>query len=248
MHSCTKFVAFLDVLGYSELLKNNDIAYVRQLFEKIFKNLKNKNTIGETYIDSGNLSSSTYDLNIQMISDSIIIWTKDDLYISLQILVEACTTLIRTCFKEGLPLRGGISVGQFDAIESDDSYRISSIIGDAIINAHNIEKKQKWMGCIIDKKCFIHLNLDWEHVLVSPTKNVIEYDVPCFSEQQLAINWCNFLYDDEDEETLKTQIIDSFNAHNKISDSEDVKIKIKHTLDFFKYVKQNNQFIDESIR
>jgi hypothetical protein len=93
-----KFVAFLDVLGFSSLLQNNDIDYVNSLFVDVFKNLNEKNMIGESYSVCGKIESCTDDLSIQMISDSIVIWTKDASHLSLSTLVSACRNLLYSCF------------------------------------------------------------------------------------------------------------------------------------------------------
>ncbi len=68
-----KFVAFLDVLGFSGLLQNNDIVYVNNLFKSVFQNLNNRDMAGESHFVCGEEYSCTQDLTIQMISDSIII-------------------------------------------------------------------------------------------------------------------------------------------------------------------------------
>ena len=44
-----RFVAFLDVLGFSVLLQNNDIDYVNSLFEDVFQTLNDRNMVGESY-------------------------------------------------------------------------------------------------------------------------------------------------------------------------------------------------------
>ncbi len=155
---------------------------------------------------------------------------------------------------EGLPLRGAISVGNIDSIYINGDVNISSIVGDAIIYAHELEKKQKWMGCIVDKKCFSFLGVEWVHVIKGSQRKVIQYDVPCtdkynkdITEKHLVLNWCNWLYEN-DQNSINEMIKKKFNAHNKKIDKDDIKVKIENTTKFFIHVEKHALFADESIR
>jgi hypothetical protein len=244
-----KFVAFLDVLGFSVLLQNNDIEYIHNIFKRVFQNLNNRDMVGESHSVCGEEYSCTADLTIQMISDSIVIWTKDSSHLSLSTLVSACNNLLYSCLNEGLPLRGAISVGTLNSIQIDNPYNISSVIGNAITKAHNLEKSQKWMGCIIDQECFDVLGVDWWQVIKGPKNEVIEYDVPYEKgvKNHLVLNWCNWLYENE-VDNMQMCIKDNFNAHSKRNDRPDTKTKIENTIEYFKYIMKNNLFVNESIR
>lgn len=251
MSNKIKFVAFLDVLGFSELVKNNDIEYINEIFDNVFKDIRNKDRLGSRIITSTSEQSSTEDLSIQMISDTIVIWTKDSSRLSLQVLVGACTNLLTSCFKDGLPLRGAISVGNIAEIcHAENNMNIKSIIGDAIINAHELEKKQKWMGCVVDNKCFEYLQLDYFHISSGLQREIIQYDfVPIYKteETHLVLNWANCLYDEKYED-IDNIILENFSKHNKSISLPDIQNKIQNTTKFYNHIKDNNLFVDETIR
>lgn len=238
-----KFVAFLDILGFSQLLNENELAKVEQIFDDCLKNLNDKKYSGDCTIQSGiDSMSSKDDLKFLMISDSIIIYTDNDTSDSLNVLIHTCKRLLISFLEEGIPLRGAISIGDLKEIEIDNKdnkphFKGLSIIGNAITRAHRLEKEQEWMGCIIDQRCFDH------HQSVS-ILGFIEYDNTPFkgcTRSANVLNWANDWQEKSVEEVEKI-LCNSFTSHNKGLD-DSVKKKRDNTLLFFKYVKANNLFI-----
>ncbi len=248
-----KFVAFLDVLGFKALLDNNSIEYIEEIFNDVFTNLDNRELSGETATICNGEYYSSADLSIQMISDSIIIWTKDDNRCSLAVLVDTCCNLLRSCLEKGLPLRGGISVGSLSTINTETSensrLKVSSVIGDGITKAHDLEKKQKWMGCIIDHACYEHIRADSVHFGDYQRRVLESYNVPIGDDTQpyKALNWANWNSENSVEE-IEIMINEKFSAHNKSIDSAKIQLKIRNTVNFFRYVKENDIFVAEEIR
>lgn len=70
------FVCFLDILGFKDLVENNE----PKVLEKIYKSLLQKTVDGTTkiWVDKG-LSEQTGDVEINsvVVSDSIVIWTSE---------------------------------------------------------------------------------------------------------------------------------------------------------------------------
>lgn len=124
-------------------------------------------------------------IGIAWFSDTILLFTKEDTNDQVKELVNSVGYLIsdNMNFRE-TRLRVGISYG--DAI-MDDSNEI--YLGKPIIEAHQLEKKQKWAGGAISKSA--------EHRILSIQDNEIQnwlvnYDVPVEEnkfEKLFAINW-----------------------------------------------------------
>ncbi len=79
MNKCS-YVAFLDVLGFSDLIANNDPQYIRKLYIDILRN-----TVGYTFGQLNEYVEAKGGFkhpNIQVISDSIIVWSEEDSSVS----------------------------------------------------------------------------------------------------------------------------------------------------------------------
>lgn len=235
------YLAFLDILGFSTLVKNNSHDDLVKLYDEIFsetvqrvdKMMREINEAraekqGDEYIDS--------ELKIINISDSIIIWTKHGNPNALFEIVFAASTLMEISLIRGLPLRGSITRQPFSVKESGT---VTSIIGKGLVHAYHNEKIQQWAGCMIDSE-IINYFRSIEKVIggserptnIERNYLVYEYDIPTFDDQKkvttikgYALNWSGTYLTDE---IIKA----SFEAHKKKDDSERTKIKIQNTLEF----------------
>ena len=108
------YFAFLDILGFSTLVKKNDHTKLVDLYTNIFTDTvtrvnamiaeirkKRLEKEGKNYTDSN--------LRIINISDSILIWTAHGQPSALFEIVFAVSTLLGLCIVRGLPLRGCIT-------------------------------------------------------------------------------------------------------------------------------------------
>ena len=162
------FVAFLDILGFSDLVTKNShdelITIYKQLDFCVQSALSNfnysvslKGKRPMEYIH--NLEATT--VNSMTISDSIILWTNDDSIDSFRNLILTTNFLLYECFSVGLPLRGGIAIGPLSIM--NEQYQTphynqrNTFFGKSIVDAYRLEQKQKWSGCIISRDCINHL-------------------------------------------------------------------------------------------
>jgi len=135
-----KYVAFIDVLGFSDMVYSNSKEKLEKYFEivdmafEIFNDDKKK-------------------LNKLAISDSIILIAEDSEE-SFRILLKAIRTLQTYLARRDIWVRGGISVGEvyFDS-------RSNTIVGKGFINAYLLEKEAIYPRVIIDPQILGKLGL-----------------------------------------------------------------------------------------
>lgn len=126
------YIAFLDILGFSELVR-------RQSFDAEF----------EQYSEIiGNAIQAHDGLNYVTFSDSIVINTggkrADDLFGLLQ---AVAGIQYRLLVEMEVPVRGCISAGRFSRIECDNHDVM--IAGSPIVDAVRYEEKQDWVGVML---------------------------------------------------------------------------------------------------
>lgn len=155
-----------DILGFSEIVKSlselDDQTILDKRIEQwvsIVKNLTKKYEIDNQYT----LLSDTLFLGID----------HDDEKLSK--LLYFCQELLETSIGNSIPIRGAICYGSY-------SFEKDIIYGKAVIEAHELEQKQNWIGIILDNKIICHIpNL------------TICYPVPMKSQEKIilykAISW-----------------------------------------------------------
>ena len=244
--SSIKYIAFLDILGFKELIENNKLQEIEELYDSLQKSLlftfaysnpkhmgaKKLPTIVETV------------LNSLVISDSIIIWTDDDDQGSFMELLFAVKYFMYFSMKSGFPLRGGISSGELvvKSGKHDKSPKFNSyttLLGLSLTRAYIMESKSEWSGCIIDELSVRHFNKK----LKGYESNVADldffekmdvihsYEVPMKSgpvKKYYAVNWTHF----NGPRLTPNEVKKGFKAHNKNVTDWAVQNKIRNTLKF----------------
>ena len=253
-----KYIAYLDILGFKDLVNNNTPERVYELYDKVFfqiftLSLSNGRVQLFNRNDSKTLSmqieTEKITVNSITISDSIIIWTDDNSMISFTNIIEVVRTFLNYMFKTGIPLRGAIVEGYLDKISrtivSPKDTSQTTLIGAGLVSAYLKEGMQSWSGCILDESCINAYNEEIEKyksivkdILTIDSlvekKFLLKYQVPCKGQQlkeEVVINWTNIDNVNFNEEL----IIAKFSEYNKGIEKKEVKEKIKNTVDFVKY-------------
>ncbi|OMC73636.1 hypothetical protein BK121_08815 [Paenibacillus odorifer] len=223
------FTAFLDILGFKELVMNNTHNELKEIFKNsIYDTIDH---IKKAQIDAYVKFQFTDKLDFLVVSDSIIIWADNTSLKSFLGIVTATTFLTAICMERGVPLRGAISMGNISVIKSGESI---NVFGDSIVNAYELENKQEWSGVIIDDRCMSINNIKDTTVLKDLKKEmIVEYNVPMKRgqiRQYFVCNWTASLFN---KEMNSEGIINSFSSHNKKIDNWAVKLKVDNTIKFF---------------
>lgn len=224
------FTAFLDLLGFKELVLNNTHQQLNEIFnESISRTI---DFIGKTSREIHQQFSLEEEIFILMISDSIVIWTNDVSEKSFLGIINATTYLTALCMNRGTPLRGAISLGNISVVKSGESM---NVFGDSIVNAYELEKKQDWSGVIVDDKCLNLGNISESKELkeLLERQMLVQYNVPMKSGPIRTYHVCNWTTMFHNHGINSEYIEKSFARHNKKIDNWAVKTKIENTIKFF---------------
>lgn len=127
-----KFVAFIDVLGFSSLVYSQTNNAIKIYFDYV--------------IDEFTKELKLYQFEFYLISDSIVISTETSKK-NFEALIRTITKLQMKLITRGILVRGGISIG--DLYINRDS---NIIVGSGLINAYNLESKAQYPRIVIDRK------------------------------------------------------------------------------------------------
>ncbi len=161
----TGYFLGIDMLGFSNIVKNNDLSFLDKRINA-WVSLIERSAIKHSIID------------YQLISDTIFVKAgkeKSD----LKNLIQFARTLLEDGIIDSFPIRGAITFGDF-------FWGSPLVYGKAVIDAHNLEKQQNWLGIIIDNKISLDIKdyLDLGLILY-PTPMASNYNITLFP----AIFW-----------------------------------------------------------
>ena len=261
----TGFVGFFDILGYTQIMLNNNIHKTAQFVSDTLMNIPHDmiDSLRSSYLlvqpqDGQTIPSETDSLSHILdkvswiiFSDSILISLPFDPALPERDLVQnylafsiVCASLMNRCFSAGFPLRGAISVGEF-FIED------RCFAGKPIINAFYAMQQLEFAGCVLDEAAN-NLISDWRKHLVKTGERVmldkldqttIIYLTPLkenSDERHRTINWV-------EPETpgispisgdIRDATTRAFLMHNKIA-VPSVQGKINNTEMFIRHVLTN---------
>jgi len=258
----TGFLAFFDILGYKQIILNNDIHKTAQLVSdtlvtmpsSIINNVTGPDQDAEIKpFDQATWNENLSKVNWLIFSDSILVSLPFDpqsaiayLLQSYAAFVTVCATLMSRTFKAGFPLRGAISVGEFFIQDR-------TFAGKPIINAYRTAQDLEFSGCILDEDAnnFISylrkevIKQGNENLLTMLDQTTILYIVPKkndSSERHRAINWVSLALPGfpQVEGNVRDYVYNAFLMHNKIAVPQ-VQAKINNTEMFVRHVLTNLQ-------
>jgi hypothetical protein len=250
-----KFVAFLDILGFKDLVENNSSDELTKIYIESL-NAMYHSSVGFWVRKNNDPNLEYTELKSIIISDTIIIWAEYDnpaSFIKLLITVKA---ILAISFITGIPLRGTIEYDEISILDPVEvsKYAINNtmiILGKAITNAYQQEQMQNWAGCIVSKNAIEY----FESIVTKSQDNsvadikyllsiniLILYKAPMKSgkiSDHYCINWAYVEKQDSEKVLDEEYIRKSFSKYNKRVDSWNVELIIKNTLDFYNYSKKN---------
>jgi len=244
------FVGFFDILGFKDLVSNNTHKFLESLYIglidnylNVWKDLINKHTKFDLNTDKD------HQINVLMISDSLILWTNEISFISCSKFIGLANLLIHESIMIGIPIRGAISVGPLTIFENDN---IQTLFGRSLTDACILENNQNWAGGIISKNFVDYVNMKIVNYPADeiirkknkPFRNVIDffkykedivkYKVPLKSgkvKYYYALNWPKAFKPNRFMNQQK--ILDSFAEYNKNTSDWKVENIKKNTLEFY---------------
>lgn len=252
-HTPSAYVAFLDILGYKQIVKGNTHEGLKKFYFNemsaitAFKSFPHK----VIHVDGkSQVFGNGKPVNVKsiMVSDSMILWTPDDSVESFQDIIYKVMHILEESIWKGMPMRCGVSVGPVSSYVEEDNQM--ALLGRPIVEAYELQECQDWMGCTIQESVMEkYLNPKGNfgkltEELIS-NKVLIEYKVPMKSgsvKKHFAVNWMlcgrwsEYFRKIERNSTVEELIRGSFSSQNKESNNWEVERKIQNTLEFIKEV------------
>lgn len=249
------FIAFLDILGFKEMVEQNETQKLLNFYENAFLIPLQLAASGGavTYANGANGAQAFADLSkakveCLIISDSVLIWSPDHYMTSF---IDLCVTVGKAIVMgiyTGIPLRGTITkgeIGVFDAsLSSSSSFKIHSVVGKSIVNAFREEKCHEWAGCTIDDQCVDAYNtfyeqLKYQHPDLASVDDLIQKGIivryPAPHKQTVTerwvIDWPRLNRTPPDAHT----ITNCFKAHGKSITDPSVQLKLDNTIAFAQF-------------
>ncbi|MFL5765772.1 MAG: hypothetical protein ACJ77K_17635 [Bacteroidia bacterium] len=243
------FIAFLDILGFKDLVNNNTHSdLTRKINNLLIPTVESALTHGNSItVEREGKQVRIADIkeikiNSLSISDSVMFWTNDR---SLESFIQITTTvrqILNNTFYMGLPMRGGISFGHltfqnYSYGQNTDNHH-TLLMGKGLVDTYMLESRQDWCGCVIEEKCINKIievspkmatNANWflsENV-------IIKYKTPYKSGKiidEYVINWAGVA-----TELNEASVRDSFAQHKKNCTDWTVEHKIQNTIKFVEY-------------
>lgn len=247
-----KFIAYFDYLGFKDFIDNNDIDYQKKIMNILFTTIegalaKDKH-IETTYGIVHDFSKSR--INCINFSDTVIFWSNDDSFESLEELLIVAHNFNWKSIDYFFPVRGSIV---FDEIEYIDFrklnegglYNINSVFGKGLVNAHLKSENQNWAGTVIDESVVIEIlkqGIEPDKYLSSyAIKYKVPYKIEPKNSQEEFVFWITKgIMNEEGFQNRKRDIEENFSAHNKKVDTKSVIEKIGNTIKFLEKFKKDH--------
>jgi hypothetical protein len=249
-----KFVAFLDVLGFKEMVDNCTHGELDRTYNMFV-------TSTALALAQGKFVSGTKDgrpvvvpdvngtsVSCLIASDSIILWTQNLSTKEFVDIISISGDMLATGFITGLPLRGGIAMGELSVgnqtLGSTGSMTVQSIFGRALTNAYRVESTQEWAGCAISQTCIDWYVTESDKHAANPDfatldylrsqKIILEYQVPVkggTARKMWVVNWPQFNRGGIADEAVRR----SFKMHKKSANADAIKTKLENTLAYLAF-------------
>lgn len=226
----TGIVGFFDILGYQNIINNNEIEKIADIISGVILNLPQKvqstqTGIFERLADKNNNKSDNKfiheiinQIDFLIISDSILItlpiednnYDRQGAYYWMVFLMYSCL-LLEESFNSGLPLRGAIDFGQYYKKEN-------CIAGKTIINGYILSNQLEFSGCILCENASKQINNYNDSSLydmLSPF--IVQYLVPLKNNIEKKSHLLNWVAPRTKQELFdpKQYTIEAFHDHNK---------------------------------
>jgi hypothetical protein len=141
-------VGLFDVLGFSALVAEKGAAALLGTYQDLIeKAVSNTNYSGFGRIRTGKnsygLGGFYAPVSYSYFSDTILLWTIAK-FTHLSPFLAKCADLICEALVIGMPLRGSVCLGKAIMNKTTNTY-----VGDALVEANEIEKNQRWIGATL---------------------------------------------------------------------------------------------------
>jgi hypothetical protein len=248
------FIAFFDILGFKEIIYNNELSEVKRLFNHLLRETQTA-VSGEKYMElnSGVIIPDLKEqqVNCLHISDSVIFWTNSNTEKDFIDLLNVCYTFYWRSLQTTFPLRGCLTYGEidfnpqtFDNTNGAKFYNYS-LIGKGLVDAYIKSDNMEYAGCILDKLAIEKVNDKLINDLIYDQK-ICMYKVPLKKGEsyELVFRPVKGNHNDVSFRNTANRIKSLFTYASKTkleNMSESVITKMNNTIDFISFFRESNR-------
>jgi hypothetical protein len=187
-----------------------------------------------------------------MASDSIVVFSRDASNNSAGAVIGSAYRLLRAGFRLGMPLRGGIAIGEFDVVHADDvaersdwTAMVGGLVGIGLVDAYELERDFQWSGVVLAPAVRELLSADMKDVLGEAFDSfdatdamplVANYPAPhndsSESVHRWVVDWPAQL-DDGLAALTRERVCEAFERHGRSVADPTAQAKRDHTLEFW---------------
>jgi hypothetical protein len=236
---------------YKSLILRNDLTYVRRIVHNILRDIESSLS-QDKYIRPGNgrvyADLSQHSINCLNVSDTIILWTKDDTLKSFMELLRACYRFNWQEIDYSFPIRGALFYGEIELIHGSQkndeggTYMVNLIYGKGLVQAHLKAECLNFAGTVIDESVLTKISeFGNPHDLLSDY--ALLYKVPykeskCDNTVEYVIRLTKGELSEESFKNTKESIYRAFYGDNKATDNPRIPILFDNTINFLEFVKK----------
>ncbi len=241
-----RYVAFCDVLGFSNLVETNELKEIAYKYNELI--LKLHRIAINIKISTINYFKD-YKLNYAIFSDSIFAWSEsfstpyEDIWKYDHTFLNMIELLFCIGIKSDFPLRIGVAYGECIIDQEKNLY-----LGIPLINAYLTECVQEWVGIGCHKSCLespIKSKLCYSTTDGNELGTLIPYDVPVKDQSSVQLNYTL----DWPKRILKKErptISDLIRRNIAETEEENIIIKWNQTLEYLNVRSEELKFFDDS--
>jgi len=133
MKFSNRWFCYLDLLGFTNLIRNGEAEHVIPLYNQVVKELRQQVTARESL-----------DVSYSWFSDTFIIFSNRNTLREFDNVQTAARKFFVRLLLARIPVRGAISYGKLYTQKDDNIF-----IGEALIEAYEYGEKQDWLGLLL---------------------------------------------------------------------------------------------------
>ena len=226
-----RFVAFLDILGFKDMVMRNSHEEIYQTLNQISKS---KKLIEAAATELGDLFGDA-EVYVVSFSDSIVIFSKNDDIENFHYFLLATRWLFTEAINKQIPIKGAIAHGEISLNKAEQIY-----FGQPIIDAYLMEEDVNYMGVVAHNSVdrYISKVKNGKH-LERIFKILFEEKTPlkCGLLTHTNLNWFHLIKKDEESDNIQF-VKDSINLF-KNSSSGTARKYIDNTISLFEKIENN---------
>ncbi len=245
-----RYLAVVDILGFSDLVNNNSHKDLVSLYENFRIHIQK--TLAKDKVRMDELNRAVFDvtnstINSIIISDSVIFWSNSNTVEEFFDLIECIYSLLEFSHNTTkIYLRAALTFGNFyfdysGIVKGKGSFLMHPLmVGKALVEAHEIQGSLKLIGGVITNESITNAESSdkvifkqkWDQLLAE--NKIVHYLVPVKkgNKEYWTINWVQTL-----ENPNEAQIRNGFSSYKKTVVDVDVKLKIENTIGYVNHIR-----------